>query len=64
MQDFHHCRAGDIVWDFLQLGAGGDLLGWEVFWGVLREIGKRHRSRFCVKSRVANGMIRSSAFYS
>ena len=40
MQDFHHCRAGDSVWDFLQLGAGGDLLGWEVPWGVLREVAK------------------------
>ena len=37
-QDFHHCRAGDIVWDFLQLGAGGGLLDWEDDGVVLRII--------------------------
>ena len=29
---------------------------------ILREIRKRHRSRFCVRSRAADEMIRSLAF--
>ena len=36
LQNIHNCGAGDFVWDFEQLGAWCDLLGWEDGWGTLR----------------------------
>ena len=54
---------GDPVRDFCKLAAGAGVLDWKMFWGILGKIRNRHRSRLCVMSRVANGMIRSPAFY-
>jgi hypothetical protein len=30
VQDFYDCGTGDFVWDFFQLGIGGDLLDIEM----------------------------------
>lgn len=32
LQDIYYCRAGDIVWDFFQLGVGVDMLGVADVW--------------------------------
>ena len=32
LQDIYHCGAGDIVWDFFQLGVGVDPLGVTDVW--------------------------------
>lgn len=45
VQDLYHCRAGDLVWDFYQLGAGSGLLDRKVFWGIIRKIRNRYKKR-------------------
>ena len=36
LQDIYHCGAGDIVWDFFQLGVGVDPLGVADVWNQCR----------------------------
>ena len=31
LQDFHHRRSGNPLWNLQQLGAGGDLLDWRQY---------------------------------